>query len=121
MKGQAQVIAIFGPTASGKTSLAIQLAQRELAQQSLLEGGGGEIINADSRQIYKNLPVLTAMPSEEEFAQVPHHLFGIKSIEEKFSSAAYAEAAKKKGGRNSFPRENDYPLRWHRVLFENPA
>lgn len=58
---------IGGPTASGKSKLAIQLAQ-------LVDG---EIINADSLQLYKNIPILSASPSDEELSQATHHLFGI--------------------------------------------
>lgn len=58
---------IGGPTASGKSKLAIKLAQ-------LVDG---EIINADSLQLYKNIPILSAAPSDEELSQATHHLFGI--------------------------------------------
>lgn len=58
---------IGGPTASGKSKLAIQLAQ-------LVDG---EIINADSLQLYKSIPILSAAPSDEELSQAIHHLFGI--------------------------------------------
>src|SRR5689334_2671426 len=57
---------IAGPTASGKSALALRLA----------EATGGEIVNADSMQLYRDLRVLTARPSPEEEAQAPHHLFG---------------------------------------------
>lgn len=60
------VILIHGPTASGKTQLAIQLAKRL----------GGEIINADAMQCYRDLDILTARPDAEEQAAAPHHLFG---------------------------------------------
>jgi tRNA dimethylallyltransferase len=62
-----RVIILTGPTASGKTALALQMAE-EL---------GGEIINADSMQIYQHLPVLTACPSTTEKSRVPHHLYQI--------------------------------------------
>lgn len=58
---------LFGPTAAGKTRLAIALAQRL----------GGEVVNADAMQLYHNLPILTAQPSERERQAVPHHLFGV--------------------------------------------
>lgn len=60
------VIIVVGPTASGKTSLSIAIAKQ-------LERG--EIINADSRQIYSGLPILTAVPTKEERENIPHHLF----------------------------------------------
>jgi tRNA dimethylallyltransferase len=61
------VLLIAGPTASGKSALAVRLA-REI---------GGEIINADSMQIYRDLRVLTARPSADEETMAPHHLFGV--------------------------------------------
>lgn len=77
---------IFGPTASGKTALAIALAQ-EL---------GGEIINADSRQIYARMPIVTACPTVEEYAVVPHHAFEFLKPNERFSAGAWAKLAREK-------------------------
>ena len=59
-----KVIVIAGPTASGKTGLGIEVAKAV----------GGEIISADSMQVYKNMPIATACPTEEEKNQVPHYL-----------------------------------------------
>ncbi|NML73221.1 tRNA (adenosine(37)-N6)-dimethylallyltransferase MiaA [Rhizobium sp. S-51] len=59
-------ILITGPTASGKSALALELARRH----------GGEVVNADSMQVYDTLRVLTARPSAEEMEGVPHHLYG---------------------------------------------
>ncbi|MBB4195543.1 tRNA dimethylallyltransferase [Rhizobium aethiopicum] len=59
-------ILITGPTASGKSALAVELAKRH----------GGAVVNADSMQVYDTLRVLTARPSEEEMQGVPHHLYG---------------------------------------------
>lgn len=84
MKNKA--ILIFGPTASGKTSLAIEVAKKF----------NGEIINADSRQFYKNMPIITAMPSEDEFSQAPHHLFECLETDSEFSVSDYLLLAKKK-------------------------
>ena len=61
-------ILIHGPTASGKTQISLQLAKRL----------DGEIVNADSMQVYRDLRVLTARPTDEEMAIAPHHLFGYK-------------------------------------------
>ena len=63
---QARVLCLAGPTGAGKTALAIQLAQAL----------GGEIVNADSRQLYADFPIITAQPSTEEQRQCPHHLYG---------------------------------------------
>jgi len=61
------LIAILGPTAVGKTALAIQLAREFL----------GEIVSADSRQVYRGMDIGTAKPSAEERRAVPHHLLGV--------------------------------------------
>ncbi|HAG52993.1 MAG TPA: tRNA (adenosine(37)-N6)-dimethylallyltransferase MiaA [Alphaproteobacteria bacterium] len=79
-----KAILLFGPTASGKTALAIELAKKF----------NGEIINADSRQFYKNMPIITAMPSDEEFSAVPHHLFECLETDSEFSVAEYLKLAK---------------------------
>ena len=81
-----QAILIFGPTASGKTALAIEIAKKF----------NGEIINADSRQFYKNMPIITAMPDAEEFAAAPHHLFECLETDSHFSVAEYLKLAKEK-------------------------
>ena len=70
-----QLFLIAGPTASGKTALALQLAERL----------GGEIVNADALQIYRDLRVLSARPTPEEQAQAPHHLFGVADAAEGWS------------------------------------
>ena len=59
------IVAVVGPTASGKTALSIALAKHF----------GGEIIGADSMQIYKGMSIASAAPSEQEKGSVPHHLF----------------------------------------------
>ena len=69
-KQKNKCIVICGPTASGKSDLAITLAQ-EL---------GGEIINADSMQIYKELEILTSRPDRNDLKTVPHKVFGIRKI-----------------------------------------
>jgi tRNA dimethylallyltransferase len=74
---------IAGPTASGKSAYALRLAQEI----------GGEIVNADSMQIYADLRVLTAGPSPEEMAAVPHHLFGTVDAAETWSVGKWLEAA----------------------------
>ena len=74
---------IAGPTAAGKTALAIAAAQRL----------NGEIINADSMQVYAGLHLITARPSAEEEALVPHHLFGVADPAERWSVGRWSEAA----------------------------
>ena len=74
---------ICGPTASGKTSLALQKAH-EL---------DGEIVNADAFQIYRGLEVLSAAPSQEELSQAPHHLFSLCDLSETMDAARYYSLA----------------------------
>ena len=80
-----KIIAIVGPTAVGKTALAIELAKRY----------NGEIISCDSMQIYRGMDIGTAKPTREELMQVKHHLINIKNPDENFSCADYAALAKK--------------------------
>lgn len=77
------VILLAGPTASGKTALAIRLA-RQL---------GAEIISADSRQCYRELSIGTAKPAPEELAAVPHHFINSHSISEEVNAATYEQLA----------------------------
>ena len=79
-----RVIAIGGPTASGKTSLAIEVAQRV----------GGEIVSCDSMQVYRLLDVGTAKPTAEERAAVPHHLIDFLPPEQRYSVAEYVRDAR---------------------------
>ena len=80
---KSRVIAVGGPTASGKTALSVGLAK----------AFGGEIINADSMQIYKNLDVGTAKPSIEERQGVPHYLLDFLPPETPYSVADFTAAA----------------------------
>lgn len=81
--GQIPLVVIAGPTASGKTALAVEICRRF----------GGEVISADSMQVYDGLRVGTARPSEEEMAGVPHHLMGFLPPDASYSVACYAAAA----------------------------
>jgi len=78
-----KLIVILGPTASGKTGLAIKLAKRF----------NGEIVSADSRQIYKEMGIGTVKPSKEETKMVPHHLIGIIFPNQEFNVAIYKKMA----------------------------
>ena len=77
------LIVVAGPTASGKTSLAIHLAEKF----------GGEVVSADSMQIYKKLNIGTAKPTAEEQKKVPHHMIDILDINENFSVVDYCTMA----------------------------
>lgn len=80
-----QVIAVAGPTASGKSDLALQLAQKL----------DGEIICMDSMQIYRRMDIGTAKPTAEEQALVPHHMLDIVDPTENYAVADYAQNAEK--------------------------
>lgn len=80
---QAALVAIVGPTAVGKTTLAIELAQRM----------GGAIVNADSRQVYRQMNIGTAKPTSDEQAAARHHLIDIIDPDQPFSLAVYQEQA----------------------------
>lgn len=73
------LVAIVGPTAVGKSDLALSLAQRF----------GGEIVNADSRLVYRGLDLGTGKPSAAELAQVPHHVVNVVDTDETYSLALY--------------------------------
>ena len=79
-----QLLAIVGPTATGKSSLAVQLAERFQ----------GEIVNADSRQVYRFMDIGTAKLSDSERNEVPHHLIDFLEPDKEFSLALYIRMAK---------------------------
>lgn len=80
------VVVIVGPTGVGKTKLSIELAKKI----------NGEIINADSTQVYKELNIATAKVTEEEKENIPHHLFDIKDIKEDYTVYDYQRDAREK-------------------------
>lgn len=78
-----RILTIAGPTAVGKTTLSLAVAE-EL---------GAEIISADSRQVYRDLTIGTAKPTREELQRVPHHFIGELPLEKEFSAGRFADAA----------------------------
>ena len=80
-----KVIVICGPTASGKTALSIELAKQI----------NGEIVSADSMQIYKDMDIGTAKPTKEEMQGIKHYLIDFVSPDERYSVADYKQDAKK--------------------------
>ena len=80
----AKIIVIVGPTASGKSVLAVELAKKF----------GGEIISADSRQVYRGLDIGTAKITKKEMRGVPHHLLDVANSKKRFSVAEYQHLAK---------------------------
>lgn len=77
------LIVITGPTGIGKSATAIDLAQRLST----------EIISADSRQVYKGIPIITAAPTEEERSIVPHHLVDFLELDEYYSASLFEQQA----------------------------
>ena len=80
-----KVIAVVGPTASGKTKLAIELAHKL----------NGEVVSADSRLVYKGFDIASAKPTMEEREGIPHHLIDIVEPEFNYSAGNYVEDAKR--------------------------
>jgi len=86
MDKQSKIILISGPTASGKSNFAVRIAKKI----------HGEIINADSMQVYKKLKILTARPNKIEKKNIKHHLYGTIDLNKKFSTGQWLELAIKK-------------------------
>ncbi|MDA7752437.1 tRNA (adenosine(37)-N6)-dimethylallyltransferase MiaA [Candidatus Pelagibacter sp.] len=86
MDKQSKIILISGPTASGKSNFAVKIAKKIQ----------GEIINADSMQVYKKLKILTARPNKIEQKDIKHHLYGVVDLNKKFSTGQWLELAIKK-------------------------
>jgi len=86
MDTKSKIILISGPTASGKSNFAIKVAKKI----------NGEIINADSMQVYKQLNILTARPNKKDQKNIKHHLYGFKSVKKKFSAGDWVKLVKKK-------------------------
>ena len=95
---KSKIILIAGPTASGKSEFAIKLANKI----------NGEIINADSMQVYKQLQVLTARPSMQEQKKIKHHLYGFQSVTKKFSTGVWLKLVVKKI--NEIQKKNKIPI-----------
>lgn len=83
MQARPSITLIAGPTASGKSALALRLARET----------GGEIVNADALQLYADLRVLSARPPPEDVAQAPHHLFGVADAADGWSVGRWLRAA----------------------------
>jgi tRNA dimethylallyltransferase len=80
-----KIVLIAGPTASGKSKIAIEIAKKIK----------GEIINADSMQVYKEFSILTSRPSTIDLKKIKHHLYGFQSAKKHFSTGAWLELVKK--------------------------
>jgi tRNA dimethylallyltransferase len=82
------LVCVLGPTGTGKTEAAILIA----------EAVGGEVVNFDSRQIYRDLPIVTAQPSPDERARCPHRLYGFAPLERKIDAGQYARLLDREAG-----------------------
>jgi len=85
-KFKSKIILISGPTASGKSNFAVKLAKKI----------NGEIINADSMQVYKQLNILTARPTKKEQKEIKHHLYGVINVNSNFSTGQWLKLAIKR-------------------------
>jgi len=83
---KSKIVLIYGPTASGKSIFSIKLAKKI----------NGEIINADSMQVYKDLKILSARPLKKDYQKIKHHLYGFLSAKKNFSSGDWLKLTKKK-------------------------
>ena len=83
---KSKIILIYGPTASGKSNFAMKLARKIK----------GEIINADSIQVYKELKILSARPIPKNYKNIKHHLYGFQSVKKNFSSGDWLKLVNKK-------------------------
>jgi tRNA dimethylallyltransferase len=86
MDFKSKIILISGPTASGKSNFSIKLAKKI----------NGEIINADSMQVYKELKILSARPNKKDYQKIKHHLYGFHSVKNNFSTGDWLKIAIKK-------------------------
>ena len=80
---EARILFIAGPTASGKSAAALELVEKT----------GGEIVNADAMQVYRDLRIITARPSEADEARAPHRLYGVLDAAERCSAGRWARMA----------------------------
>ena len=83
MEQEPTIVLLAGPSASGKSKLAIKLSK-------ILNG---EIVNADSMQVYKELKILTSRPSASDVKKINHHLYGFISVKKNFSTGTWLKIA----------------------------
>jgi len=95
---KSKIILLAGPTASGKSEFSIKLAKKI----------NGEIINADSMQIYKELRILTARPKNKEYQKIKHHLYGFQNVKKNFSTGNWLKFAISKI--NKIKKKNKIPI-----------
>ena len=98
MDFKSKIILIYGPTASGKSIFAVKLAKKI----------SGEIINADSMQVYRELRILSARPFRRDYKKIRHHLYGFQSVKKNFSTGDWLKLVKSKI--LSIKRRNKIPI-----------
>ena len=82
---KSKIILIYGPTASGKSRFAVNLAKKI----------NGEVVNADSMQVYKELKILSARPRQKEYQKIRHHLYGFQNVKKNFSTGHWLKLVNK--------------------------
>ena len=107
MDCKSRIVLLYGPTASGKSKLAIELSK-------ILNG---EIINADSMQVYKELKILTSRPSSSDVKKIRHHLYGFISVKKNFSTGTWLGIATKKIKSILKKKKSSYFSWWDGPLF----
>jgi tRNA dimethylallyltransferase len=107
MDFKSKIILISGPTASGKSNFSIKLAKKIK----------GEIINADSMQVYKELKILSARPFIKDCQKIKHHLYGFHSVKNNFSTGDWLKQAIKKIKEVRRRKKNPNFCWWNRIIF----
>ena len=107
MDFKSKIVLIYGPTASGKSFFSVKLAKKI----------NGEIINADSMQVYKDLKILSARPLKKNYQKIKHHLYGFISAKKKFLFRRLAKISKEKNFRYKKEKENTNSCGRNRSIF----
>ena len=104
---KSKIILIYGSTASGKSKFAIKLAKKI----------DGEIINADSMQVYKELKILSARPNKKDYKNIRHHLYGFLSVKKSFSTGDWLKLVDQKISNCKKRKKSSNSSRWHWIIF----
>ena len=107
MDPKSKIVLIYGPTASGKSKFAVKLAKKI----------NGEVINADSMQVYKELKILSARPLQKDYKKIKHHFYGFISAKKEFSTGDWLRLVKKKNFEFTKKKKSTYSRGWYRTLF----
>jgi len=107
MDFKSKIILISGPTASGKSTFSVKLAKKI----------NGEIINADSMQVYKELKILSARPNPKDYQKIKHHLYGFHSVKKNFSTGDWLKISIKKINEIKKKKKNTNFCWRNRIIF----